>query len=247
MVSYDHILFPKTDVYLHDLHYIQLHISGLTLPLVTTEEGDKFGKSAGNAIWLDPKKTSPYSLYQFFIRTKDSEVEKLLKLFTFYSTGEIKDIMFKHKEHPEERYPQICLAEQLTTLVHGSEQYLRPYSKPHSSMSLWHCIVLFQFTQLQSSVVSYCLMLFFFRNIVIDKLGLLILLLLNTFTNIFRGRFGPCTKSDRGDIQQRREVSRLTQQHRVRAGIRKCDSYYPAAYTRHHCARAGNESTMLPY
>ncbi|XP_026725109.1 tyrosine--tRNA ligase, mitochondrial [Trichoplusia ni] len=96
-------------------------VYGLTLPLVTTEEGDKFGKSAGNAIWLDPKKTSPYSLYQFFIRTKDSEVEKLLKLFTFYSLGEIKDIMFKHKEHPDQRYPQTCLAEHLTTLVHGKE------------------------------------------------------------------------------------------------------------------------------
>lgn len=89
------------------------------MPLVTTEEGDKFGKSAGNAIWLDGLKTSPYSLYQFFIRSKDSEVEKLLKLFTFYSLGEIKDIMFKHQQHPEQRYPQQCLAEQLTTLVHG--------------------------------------------------------------------------------------------------------------------------------
>ncbi|CAF4922071.1 unnamed protein product [Pieris macdunnoughi] len=96
-------------------------VYGLTLPLVTTEEGDKFGKSAGNAIWLDPNKTSPYSLYQFFIRTKDSEVEKLLKLFTFYSLGEIKDIMFKHKNHPEDRYPQQCLADQLTVLVHGEE------------------------------------------------------------------------------------------------------------------------------
>ncbi|XP_068631884.1 tyrosine--tRNA ligase, mitochondrial [Battus philenor] len=96
-------------------------VYGLTLPLVTTEEGDKFGKSAGNALWLDAKKTSPYTLYQYFIRTKDSDVERLLKLFTFYTLGEIKDIMFKHKEHPEQRYPQMCLAEQLTTLVHGEE------------------------------------------------------------------------------------------------------------------------------
>ncbi|XP_050346332.1 tyrosine--tRNA ligase, mitochondrial [Nymphalis io] len=96
-------------------------VYGLTLPLVTTEEGDKFGKSAGNALWLDPKKTSPYSLYQFFIRTKDSDVERLLKLFTFYSLGEIKDIMFKHKQQPDQRYPQQCLADQLTTLVHGEE------------------------------------------------------------------------------------------------------------------------------
>ncbi|XP_059045377.1 tyrosine--tRNA ligase, mitochondrial isoform X2 [Achroia grisella] len=97
------------------------NVYGLTLPLVTTEEGDKFGKSAGNAIWLDPQKTSPFSLYQYFVRTKDSEVERLLKLFTFYSSGEIKDIMYKHKQHPEQRYPQTCLADQLTTLVHGEE------------------------------------------------------------------------------------------------------------------------------
>lgn len=99
----------KTDVY------------GLTLPLVTTEEGDKFGKSAGNALWLDPEKTSPYSLYQYFLRTKDSDVERLLKLFTFYNLGEIKDIMHKHEQQPEERYPQMCLADQLTVLVHGDE------------------------------------------------------------------------------------------------------------------------------
>ncbi|XP_022130818.2 tyrosine--tRNA ligase, mitochondrial [Pieris rapae] len=107
----------------HDLisRITKQSVYGLTLPLVTTEEGDKFGKSAGNAIWLDPNKTSPYSLYQFFIRTKDSEVEKLLKLFTFYSLGEIKDIMFKHKNHPQDRYPQQCLADQLTVLVHGEE------------------------------------------------------------------------------------------------------------------------------
>lgn len=97
-------------------------LSGLTLPLVTTEEGDKFGKSAGNALWLNPEKTSPFSLYQYFIRTKDSDVERLLKLFTFYTLGEIKDIMHKHSRHPEDRYPQNCLAEQLTTLVHGGNK-----------------------------------------------------------------------------------------------------------------------------
>lgn len=99
----------KTDVY------------GLTLPLVTTDEGDKFGKSAGNALWLDSAKTSPFSLYQYFIRTKDADVERLLKLFTFYSLGEIRDIMYKHEQHPDQRYPQQCLAEQLTTLVHGKD------------------------------------------------------------------------------------------------------------------------------
>ncbi|CAG9094317.1 unnamed protein product [Plutella xylostella] len=96
-------------------------VYGLTLPLVTTEEGDKFGKSAGNALWLDPEKTSPYSLYQYFVRTKDSDVERLLKLFTFHTLGEVKDIMTRHQQAPEKRIAQNSLAEQLILLVHGNE------------------------------------------------------------------------------------------------------------------------------
>ncbi|XP_066259779.1 tyrosine--tRNA ligase, mitochondrial [Euwallacea similis] len=96
-------------------------VYGLTVPLVTTEMGDKFGKSAGNAIWLSSDQTSPFSLYQFFIRQPDSEVEKLLKLFTFESLGSICDLLRKHKEKPELRIPQEALAEQVTLLVHGVE------------------------------------------------------------------------------------------------------------------------------
>lgn len=79
---------------------------GLTVPLVTTETGDKFGKSAGNAVWLSPEKTSPFNLYQFFIRTPDSEAEKMLKLFTFLSLGETSELMHKHEKQPELRLPQ---------------------------------------------------------------------------------------------------------------------------------------------
>lgn len=86
---------------------------GLTVPLVTTEMGDKFGKSAGNAVWLSPDKTSPFSLYQFWMRQPDSEVEKLLKLFTFETVGSISDIMRRHQKEPELRIPQITLAEQV--------------------------------------------------------------------------------------------------------------------------------------
>jgi tyrosyl-tRNA synthetase len=64
--------------------------------LITTESGEKFGKSAGNAIWLDPELTTPFELYQFFIRTADADVEKLMKLFTFRSVENIKDICQKH-------------------------------------------------------------------------------------------------------------------------------------------------------
>lgn len=94
---------------------------GLTLPLVTTEEGDKFGKSAGNAIWLNDKKTSSFSLYQFFVRVADSEVEKLLKLFTFVSIDEINQIMKEHQKVPELRDAQKRLAKEVTLLVHGKD------------------------------------------------------------------------------------------------------------------------------
>lgn len=70
---------------------------GLTLPLVTSEQGNKYGKSEGNAVWLDSEKTSPFELYQFFLRTKDSEVEQLLKFFTFDSVESISDICWKNK------------------------------------------------------------------------------------------------------------------------------------------------------
>lgn len=72
---------------------------GLTLPLVTSESGDKLGKTAGNAVWITSSKTSPFELYQFFVRSKDSDVEQLLKLFTFLPLEEIEQIMTKQKVH----------------------------------------------------------------------------------------------------------------------------------------------------
>lgn len=92
---------------------------GITLPLITNETGDKFGKSGGEAVWLDEKKTSAYSLYQFFVRQPDSEVEKLLKLFTFLPLNEINEILNRHKRTPELREPQNRIAEEVTTLIHG--------------------------------------------------------------------------------------------------------------------------------
>ncbi|EDV57071.1 tyrosine--tRNA ligase, mitochondrial [Drosophila erecta] len=94
-------------------------VFGLTLPLVTTEEGDKFGKSAGNAVWLDGNKTSPFALYQFFLRMPDSEVEKLLKLFTFIPLPQVEQLMREHTKEPEKRKAQTLLAEDVTLLVHG--------------------------------------------------------------------------------------------------------------------------------
>ncbi|XP_030559999.1 tyrosine--tRNA ligase, mitochondrial [Drosophila novamexicana] len=94
-------------------------VFGMTLPIVTNEEGDKFGKSAGNAVWLDENKTSPFALYQFFLRMPDSEVEKLLKLFTFIPLPEVEQLMREHAKEPEKRKAQTILAEDVTLLVHG--------------------------------------------------------------------------------------------------------------------------------
>lgn len=67
------------------------------MPLITTDSGDKYGKSAQNAIWLNSDRTSPFELYQFLIRSVDDDVEKLLKMFTFLSLAEITELMRKHK------------------------------------------------------------------------------------------------------------------------------------------------------
>lgn len=96
-------------------------VYGITLPLIKSESGDKFGKSAGNAIWLSASKTSSYDLYQFFVRTPDADVEQLLKLFTFHNLGFIKDVMKKHKDDPSKWTAQKVLAQDVTTLVHGEE------------------------------------------------------------------------------------------------------------------------------
>eukprot|EP00058_Branchiostoma_floridae_P009893 XP_002595381.1 hypothetical protein BRAFLDRAFT_119005 [Branchiostoma floridae] len=94
-------------------------VYAITVPLVTTTSGEKLGKTAGNAVWLSRDKTSPFELYQFFIRQPDSIMESYLKLFTFLSMTEIADIMRKHSNHPENRLAQKKLAEQVTILVHG--------------------------------------------------------------------------------------------------------------------------------
>ncbi|EMS24167.1 tyrosyl-trna synthetase [Rhodotorula toruloides NP11] len=93
---------------------------GLTFPLLTTAAGEKFGKSAGNAIWLDPAMTSPFEVYQFFLRTTDEEVEKYLKIFTFIRVVEIEGIMQDHKANPKNRIAQKVLAAEATELIHGA-------------------------------------------------------------------------------------------------------------------------------
>ena len=93
-----------------------------TMPLVTTKDGKKFGKSEGNALWLDKNKTSSYELYQYLINTDDDMVIDYLKIFTFLSKEEIENIEKEQKEHPENRVAQKTLAKEIITFLHGSEE-----------------------------------------------------------------------------------------------------------------------------
>ncbi|XP_012534545.1 tyrosine--tRNA ligase, mitochondrial [Monomorium pharaonis] len=99
-------------------------VYGITLPLITAEGGKKFGKSLQNAVWLSPTRSSNFQLYQYFIRTKDSDVERFLKLFTFIPLSKIADIVKSHMNDPEQRTAQKILAEQVTLLVHGEDGLL---------------------------------------------------------------------------------------------------------------------------
>lgn len=92
---------------------------GLTVPLLTTPSGEKFGKSAGNAIWLEPTMTKPYELFQYFIKAPDSVVNDYLKLFTLLPLNIIDQVMSIHNEYPERRHAQRVLANDITDLVHG--------------------------------------------------------------------------------------------------------------------------------
>ncbi|CCG82830.1 Tyrosyl-tRNA synthetase,mitochondrial [Taphrina deformans PYCC 5710] len=96
---------------------------GLTVPLLTTPSGEKFGKSAGNAVWLDARMTSPFDLYQYFLKTPDTHIEAYLRLFTLLPTGEIAAIAAQHQENPAKRTANRILARELLILVHGIEAY----------------------------------------------------------------------------------------------------------------------------
>ncbi|MBM4107627.1 MAG: tyrosine--tRNA ligase [Phycisphaerae bacterium] len=92
---------------------------GFTWPLVTSSAGEKFGKSAGNAVWLDAGLTTPYQFYQYFVRAEDVDVGKYLKFFTFLPVAEIASIMDEHARDPGKRHAQRVLAREVTRIVHG--------------------------------------------------------------------------------------------------------------------------------
>jgi tyrosyl-tRNA synthetase len=102
------------------------HAHGLTVPLVTDANGEKFGKSTGGGrVWLDPELTSPYAWYQFWINADDRDVVAWLRTFTFLEPEEIEALAAETEDRPAARMAQRRLAEEMTTLVHGKDETQR--------------------------------------------------------------------------------------------------------------------------
>ncbi|PZO95752.1 MAG: tyrosine--tRNA ligase [Streptococcus pyogenes] len=95
----------------------------MTVPLITDATGKKFGKSEGNAVWLDASKTSPYEMYQFWLNVMDDDAIRFLKIFTFLSLDEIAEIDRQFQAARHERLAQKTLAREVVTLVHGEAAY----------------------------------------------------------------------------------------------------------------------------
>jgi tyrosyl-tRNA synthetase len=100
----------------------QAEVYGLTFPLITTASGEKFGKSAGNALWLDPARTSVWDFYQYLVRQDDRDVIRFLKLYTFLPLAEIAGLEEEVRQRPEQRQAQKTLAYEVTRLIHGEAQ-----------------------------------------------------------------------------------------------------------------------------
>jgi tyrosyl-tRNA synthetase len=93
----------------------------MATPLITSSDGKKFGKSEGNAIWLDHELTSPYAFYQYWLNTTDADLEDRLKVFTFLTRAEIEDVAAEHQAAPQLRIGQKRLALEVTSLVHSAQ------------------------------------------------------------------------------------------------------------------------------
>ena len=93
----------------------------LTCPLITKADGTKFGKTESGNVWLDPKRTSPYKFYQYWLNTSDDDAERYIKIFTFLSKQDIEKLVRSHKEAPHLRALQKKLAEEITVMVHSRE------------------------------------------------------------------------------------------------------------------------------
>lgn len=100
-------------------------VHGLTVPLVTRSDGAKFGKTADGAVWLDPKRTLPYELHQYFLNVDDRDAERFLLQLTLVPVKEVAALMTEHEERPADRLAQRRLADEICTLVHGAEETAR--------------------------------------------------------------------------------------------------------------------------
>lgn len=94
----------------------------LTCPLITKSDGTKFGKTEGGNVWLDAERTSPYKFYQYWLNTSDEDAKRYIKIFTFLSKETIDELILRHEEAPHLRVLQKKLAEEITTIVHGTEE-----------------------------------------------------------------------------------------------------------------------------
>jgi tyrosyl-tRNA synthetase len=103
---------------IHRVEGRSVHV--LTTPLITDENGEKYGKSAGNAVWLSADQTSPYAFYQYWINVADSETGKLLRVFTDRTPAQVAELEEAARDRPHLREAQRALAADVTTLVHGA-------------------------------------------------------------------------------------------------------------------------------
>ncbi|MFF1870858.1 tyrosine--tRNA ligase [Kitasatospora herbaricolor] len=100
-------------------------VHALATPLIVKADGTKFGKTESGTVWLDPELTTPYAFYQFWLNADDRDVSTFLRIFSFRSKEEIEELERETAERPAARLAQRALAEELTTLVHGADQYER--------------------------------------------------------------------------------------------------------------------------
>ncbi|MFB7473909.1 tyrosine--tRNA ligase [Kitasatospora sp. NPDC056184] len=100
-------------------------VHALSTPLIVKADGTKFGKTESGTVWLDPELTTPYAFYQFWLNADDRDVPTFLRIFSFRSKEEIEELERETTERPAARLAQRALAEELTTLVHGADQYER--------------------------------------------------------------------------------------------------------------------------
>ncbi|MBK9382149.1 MAG: tyrosine--tRNA ligase [Chitinophagaceae bacterium] len=102
-----------------------------TNPLITKADGGKFGKTESGNVWLDANRTSPFQFYQFWLNASDTDAEKWIKIFTFLSKDAIEILVHEHKMNPAARVLQKTLAQEITSFVHGKDEYEKAIETTH--------------------------------------------------------------------------------------------------------------------